>query len=108
MFNFCFPKWLSNYKKLIKKSAKTGLNVGNNQHYDEVIKLLSVSVTDDDNIEQFQDQDLVPHIVLIALKTNSKHDRYIPVLEIIAGLSNAEEEVADTFIDENIHYMLTT
>lgn len=53
MFNFCFPKWLNNYKKQIKKEAKLGLTVNNNDHYDEVIKLLSVSVTDDDNIEQF-------------------------------------------------------
>lgn len=76
-------------------------------HYDSIICLLAVSVADDqNNVELCLEKELTPYITQIVNESDWKDIRYIPVLELIAALANASEELADLFADDLVHVAL--
>ena len=79
--------------------------MGNHDHYDSIIQLLSVSVTEDpedENVKKFLEKDLTKYIVLVIKNSSWFHDRYIPCLNLISSLSNASPLCADKFMDNYV------
>ena len=48
MFDYSFPTWVRKYHGMVMKEKKLGVMLGNDPIYDEIIKLLSVSVTEEE------------------------------------------------------------
>lgn len=57
LFESCFPRWLRAYEKLIIKKKNDGSMQDDDEHYDAIIKLLSVAAIDAENIEVLEDPD---------------------------------------------------
>ena len=73
--------------------------MGNDEHYDSIISLLSVSVQDNDtNVELVKEKELLPLITQIIKQSTLENERYIPTLKLIACLANADYEIADYFV----------
>lgn len=80
-----------------------------NEHYDSIIKLLSVSVTteeDDANVERIIELDLIPYIVTIIQNSDWTNVRYIPCLNLIANLSNSSSDAATKFMEAKVYIHL--
>jgi len=82
----------------IKKLKKRGTLLEDDPHFDAIIKLLSVSVTNeegDENVEIVLEVGLIPYIVTIIQNSDWSHVRYIPCLNLIANLANSSSEAAN-------------
>ena len=65
MFEMQFPVWLRTYCDLLDiKKAKNQI-MEDNENYDAVIQLFSVSVFDQKNTERSKEQEIVPKITKI-------------------------------------------
>jgi hypothetical protein len=89
MFEMCFPVWLRLYCEKIEFCRKQHTQMGNHDHFDAIIRLLAVSVHDEDNVRKVIEKELPRYITIIIKSTSWGHDRYIPCLELIARLANA-------------------
>jgi len=106
MFDSSFPQWLRLYNEKIEFCKKQGQQMGNHDHFDAIIKLLSVSITDDEedeNVQRMLDKDLPKYFAIIIKNSSWVHDRYIPCLTLIANLSNASSIAANMFMDIYVH-----
>jgi hypothetical protein len=63
-------------------------------------------VDNDENVELAKDTELIEPIVVILKNSNQDHDRYIPVLKLVACLANADDEIADEFIDMGVQNLI--
>lgn len=110
MFQNNFPTWIKTYDKKVKDNRKQKLPMlGNDETYDAIIQLLADSVIDnDENVELTKDTELIEPIVTILKNSSQDHDRYIPVLNLVACLANADKEIADEFIDNSVHTLIMT
>jgi len=107
MFANAFSNWLEKYSELLEEYAESGKELGNDPHYDAVVKLLSVSVEENEtNINLVVEKQLIDEIAAIIGYSNWEHDRYIPCLKLIGILSNHNDRAADMFMDEKIHVNL--
>ena len=99
MYEMCFPVWLRSYcdKHL---SSTSGQNVKDHGHFDAIIQLVSLSVRSMENVELFLEKQLITYIIKIANYSDRQHKRYIPVLDLIASLSNQSKEAADMFMKD--------
>lgn len=98
--NNSFSQWMRAYSKLVEVCKKQMVMMGNDEHYDSIIALLSNSVQGNPtNVQKVLDKKLIPHITLVIQNSNWEHDRYIPCLKLIAALANAETEAANEFMD---------
>jgi len=80
--------------------------MGNHDHYDAIISLLSVSITDeeeDENVKRILDKGLTKYITIIIKNSSWAHDRYIPCLNLISNLANASAVAANQFMDTYVH-----
>ena len=103
MFEDNFPTWLEAYTKKLDECKRMGVKMGNDEHYDAIIQLLAISVNENDtNVELVKEKELLPRITKIIQNSGPENDRYIPCLELIATLSNADSEIADHFILKNV------
>jgi len=94
------------YNEKIEFCKKQGQQMGNHDHYDAIISLLSVSVTDDEddeNVQRILDKDLVKYIAIIIKNSSWVHDRYIPCLNLISNLANANSIAANLFMEMYVH-----
>lgn len=97
MYDHCFPMWLRAYSE--HRLVDRGSPIGDDDHFDAVIKLVAVSVRNHlDNVEFLLDKRLAQYIVKIATYSDMKHRRYIPTLNIIADMSNQSPRAADFFM----------
>jgi len=65
-----------------------------------------VSVTDDEddeNVQRILDKDLVKYIAIIIKNSSWVHDRYIPCLNLISNLANANSIAANLFMEMYVH-----
>lgn len=106
MLQSCFPRWLKAYNKLLKKAKKEGRYQDDDEHFDAIIDLLSVSVICAENVDIIVDSNLIPIITEMFKTTQISHKRYIPILNLITGLADASTENADNFIDDGAHTIL--
>lgn len=74
-----------------------------NDNYDFVIKLFSVSVHDFHNSEKSKESDIVPLITKIFRQSRQENNRYIPCLNAIQRLSINSVLAADDFIISFVH-----
>lgn len=80
--------------------------MGNHDHFDAIIKLLSVSVSDninDTNNKRLVQADLCKYITIIIKNSNGDHSRYIPCLKLISTLSDSDPQIADKFMETYVH-----
>ena len=95
LYDFSFPAWLNKYSEQFRPK---GTKPGDHEHYDAIVAMLSVSVTDeegDPNVELVLEKDLIPYIAEIFQGSDWNHQRYIPCLKLIANLSNSSSDCAD-------------
>jgi len=100
LFDASFPKWIESYiTNYIDKYPK----MGNDDHYDAVLMLMSTAVHDDEGDEGVKrvldSEDMCKKIAKIIIKSSWEHDRYIPCLNLIANLSNSDANAATEFVD---------
>lgn len=65
-----------------------------------------MSVTDDEddeNVQRILDKDLVKYIAIIIKNSSWVHDRYIPCLNLISNLANANSIAANLFMEMYVH-----
>ena len=95
----CFPVWLRSYcdKHL---SSTNGQNIKDHGHFDAIISLVSLSVNAHENVLAFLEKQLITYIIKIMNYSESIHKRYIPILDMIASLSNQSQEAADLFMKD--------
>lgn len=95
-----FPVWIYDYCEQLELCHRKGEVMGDDDHYDSIIQLMASSVNDLDNVQLVLDnQDsLLPNICILVAHTGERHARYIPILELISTLANAEVEIADIFL----------
>lgn len=109
MFDFAFPTWLTLITERIQECGPENQHP-NHDHFDAVIKLLSISITDEEDDEGVERIDgnpkILPAIVTIFENSNWEHDRYIPILNVIAKCSNSNEDCADKFVEAKVHESL--
>lgn len=113
LYEMSFPVWLQQYCRALDACKSAGTLMGNHDHYDAVVSLLSISVTADENsaaadenVEKVLDKDIIPYITQIIKASSRDHKRYIPCLTLIARLSNAESKAANLFMDSLVHTIL--
>jgi len=107
MYEMCFPVWLYSYCQKIDQCKAQRIMMGNDDHFDAIISLVSVSVKDnEDNVDKVLEKELTPYITKIIQNSNWEHDRYIPCLNLIARLSNSREELAELFMNSLVHKIL--
>lgn len=89
MYEMCFPVWLRLYCEKLDYCRSIHTVMGNDDHYDAIICLVSASVKNNiDNVDKVEEKDLAPYITKIIQSSSWEHDRYIPCLELIAELTN--------------------
>ena len=99
MYDINFPTWLRKYCGILEQCKIQKMVMGNDEHYDSIISLLSVSVQDNDtNVELVKEKELLPLITQIIKQSTLENERYIPTLKLIACLANADYEIADYFV----------
>ena len=106
MFDQSFPQWLRLYNEKIDFCKRQGTMMGNHDHFDAIIQLISVSVSedkDDENVQRMLDSDIYKKITTIMKNSSWIHNRYIPCLLLITTLANASPKVADQFMDTYVH-----
>lgn len=105
LYESSFPQWLRLYNEKIDFCKKQNTQMGDHDHYDAIIQLISVSVTDeedDENVQRLLDQDLCKYITIIIKNSTWIHRRYLPCLNLITTLASANNNVADRFMDTYI------
>lgn len=51
----------------------------------------------------FEDLDFNPFITEMFKNTQEYHARYIPLLDLISGLANTDDDLANLFINDGVH-----
>lgn len=104
MYDTCFPVWLRMYREKIEFCKRQEYQMGNDDHYDIIISLISLSVKDNpENVQKFKQKDLHMPITVVIKNSSWIHDRYIPCLHLIARVSDADEEAATQFMEAFVH-----
>ena len=107
LFENSFPAWVNKYVNILEQSQKDNDLFGNDEHFDSIICLLSVSFKDNaENIQRFQDRKMGDGITRIIKLSFCEYDRYIPCLNVIANVSNDSEELASFFMENLVHKIL--
>lgn len=107
LFENSFPAWIKKYVTILEQSQKDNDLQGNDEHYDSIMCLLSVSFkNNEDNIQKFNEKKMVDSITRIIKLSFWEYDRYIPCLNIIANVSNDSEALASIFMDKLVHKIL--
>ena len=75
---------------------------GDDEHYDAIVSLVAVSVRDPGCIDKIMDKSLNDEIVDILKASDWTKVRYIPCLDMVAAMANAEEEAANEFMKAGI------
>ena len=104
MYDTVLQVWLERYSEKLKNhNIKFGENFEDHEHYDAVVSLVQVSVKDEKCIEKVMEKGLNDEIVLILKYSDWTKVRYIPCLDMVAAMANAEEEAANEFMKANVH-----
>jgi hypothetical protein len=105
LFDSSFPRWIESYVTRYIGEGKPVM--GNDDHYDAVLMLLSTSVHDkegDEGVRRVREIEAMCGWIADIIKYSSwEHDRYIPCLNLIANLSNSSAEAATDFVDRALH-----
>lgn len=107
MYDLCFPIWLRLYCEKLDFFKQMNDRMGNHDHYDAIIKLIAISVKDNqENVDLLIQKNLAVYITKIIKQTSWDHDRYIPCLELVERLSRSKREAADIFVENHFHTLL--
>jgi hypothetical protein len=106
LYDISFKPWLMKLIDNIEFMNKQNAMFGNHEHYDAIIKLISVSITEeegDPHVAKLLHQQLYKQITIIIKNSTYQHDRYLPCLQLIQKLSKSSKEAADRFMEMFLH-----